>query len=179
MKAKTPGKRPSSGTYKERLRPGDVVIADRYYTSFFIIAALAALGVDVVFRQHAGRATDFRRGQRLGVRDHLVRWARPLRPAWMDEATYATMPEMITLREVRIGGYTIVTTFTDAKDVHKDELLALYRQHWHLELDLRSIKAVMQRDILRCKTPTMAEKEIAVHFLAYISCVPSWPRRLG
>jgi hypothetical protein len=38
---------------------------------------------------------------------------------------------------------------------------------WHVELDLRAIKTVMQMDILRCKTPAMVEKEIAVHLLAY------------
>lgn len=152
---------------KEHLRPGNVVIADRYYTGFFIIAALLFQGVDVVFRQQASRKTDFRRGARLGVRDHVVRWRRPVRPDWMDEATYATMPETITLREVRVGGYTLVSTFTVVKNVHKEELLALYRQRWQLELDLRAIKTVMQMDILRCKTPTMVEKEIAVHFLAY------------
>ncbi len=152
---------------KERLRPGDVVIADRYYTSYFLICALRLWGVDVVFRQQGSRKTDFRRGEKRGVRDHVVSWCRPARPDWMEEATYATMPETIALREVRIGGYTIVTTFTDAQDVHKDELLVLYRQRWQLELDLRAIKTVMQMDVLRCKTPTMVEKEIAVHFLAY------------
>ena len=50
--------------------------------------------------------------------------------------------------------------------MHKEELLSLYRQR-QLELDLRAIKTVMQMDILRCKTPTMVEKEIAVHCLAY------------
>ncbi len=152
---------------KATFRPADVVIADRYYTSYFLISALLALGVDVVFRQHGGRSTDFRTGTRLGARDHLARWERPARPAWMDEATYAEMPETLCLREVRIGGYTLVSTFTSPREVHKQELLRLYRNRWHLELDLRSIKAVMQMEVLRCKTPEMVEKEIAVHFLAY------------
>jgi hypothetical protein len=152
---------------KHTLQPGDVVIADRYYTSFFLIAALLASGVDVVFRQHASRKTDFRRGQPVGARDHVVSWARPARPAWMEETTYAIFPESLPLREARVGGYTLVSTFRDAKTVHKEELLSLYRQRWQLELDLRAIKSVMQMDILRCKTPEMVEKEIAVHFLAY------------
>jgi hypothetical protein len=32
---------------------------------------------------------------------------------------------------------------------------------------LRSIKAVMQMDVLRCKTPAMVRKEIWMHLLAY------------
>lgn len=54
-----------------RLARGDVVIADGYYAGYFMIAGLIALGVDLVMPQHHLRITDFRRGQRLGVRDHV------------------------------------------------------------------------------------------------------------
>ncbi len=60
----------------QKLRPGDVVIADRYYAGCFLIAWLTLLGVDVVIRQHQRRHTDFRRGRRLGARDHIVDWPR-------------------------------------------------------------------------------------------------------
>lgn len=152
---------------KERLSPGDVVVADRYYAGYFLIAALRLLGVDVVMRQHHLRHTDFRKGVRLGERDHLVDWARPVRPAWMDEATYAAMPEALTMREVRVGRRTLVTTMVDARDVPKAELGELYGRRWQIELDLRAIKVVMQMEILRCKTPAMVEKEVAAHLLAY------------
>lgn len=151
----------------QKLCSGDVVIADRYYAGYFMIARLMQLGVDVVIRQHQLRHTDFRRGLRLGTRDHVVSWVRPQRPAWMDEATYRTMPETLSMREVRVGGFTLVSSLTAAKQVSKQELLALYRSRWHVELDVRSIKTVMQMDILRCKRPPMVEKEIAVHLLAY------------
>jgi len=146
---------------------GDIVIADSYYCGYFMIAGLIAQGVDILMPQHHLRLTDFRRGQRLGVRDHRVTWARPQRPDWMDEATYATMPESLTMREVRAAGRTLVTTLVDACTVTKPALAELYATRWQVELDLRAIKTVMQMDILRCKTPTMVEKEIAVHLLAY------------
>jgi len=149
------------------LQRGDVVIADGYYAGYFMIAGLIARGVDIVMPQHHLRITDFRRGQRLGVRDHVVTWSRPQRPDWMDEATYATMPETLTMREVRAGGRTLITTLTDARDTPKQALAELYALRWHVELDLRAIKTVMQMDILRCKTPAMVEKEIAAHLLAY------------
>lgn len=149
------------------LRPGDIVIADRYYAGYFLIALLVQLGVDVVIRQHQRRHTDFRRGQRLGAKDHIVDWPRLQRPSWMDAATYAAMPETLRMREVRVGGWTLVTTLVDAKEVSKPELLELYRARWQIELDLRSIKTVMQMEVLRCKSPQMVRKEIAVHMLAY------------
>jgi hypothetical protein len=147
--------------------PGDVVVADRCYAGYFMMAFLMLFGVDVVVRQHQCRGTDFRRGHRLGIRDHVVSWVRPQRPMWIDEATYEAMPAALILREARVGGWILVTTFTDAKAVHKRELLELYRLRWQVELDLRSIKTVMQMDILRCKSPEMVRKEIAVHLLAY------------
>jgi len=150
-----------------KLVRGDVVVIDRCYAGYFMLAWLMHWGVDVVVRQHQRRHTDFRQGKRMGARDHVVHWDRPQRPAWMDAATYAAMPQSLLLREVRSAGWTLVSTLTDAKEVSKRELLDLYRLRWQVELDFRSIKAVMQMDILRCKTPQMVCKEIAAHLLAY------------
>lgn len=151
----------------QKLQRGDVVVADRAYAGYFMVAWLIQQGVDVVIRQHQRRHTDFRRGQQLGARDHLVSWTRPQRPTWMSEAIYANMPESLTMREARVAGWTLASTLIDPQPVSKRELFVLYRQRWHVELDLRSIKNVMQMDILRCKSPEMVEKEIAAHLVAY------------
>jgi len=150
-----------------QLKRGDVMIADRFYASYLMLAHLRSLGVDVVMRQHQRRRTDFRRGQRLGKGDHVVCWARPKRPPWMSLQEYDAIPETMRVRETRHGCWIIVTTMLDVQEVDKAELLRLYRLRWQIELDLRSIKSVMQMDVLRCKSPQMVEKEIAVHLLAY------------
>src|SRR5262249_50857429 len=84
------------------LRPGDVVVADRYYCSYWLVALLQAAGVDVVLRLHQRRKYDFRRGERLGPDDHVVAWAKPARPEWMDADSYAAVPATLTVREVRV-----------------------------------------------------------------------------
>lgn len=149
------------------ISPGDIVLADRYYAGYFMIARLLSQGVDVVTRQHQLRHTRFQRGEHLGKCDHVVLWLRPARPKWMDKATYAAMPETLRMRECRVGGWILVTSLCDAATVSKKDLLELYGWRWHIELDFRAIKTVMQMDILRCKTPEMIEKEIAAHLLAY------------
>jgi hypothetical protein len=53
------------------------LLADALYCNYFMIAMLQAAGVDVVFEQHGAHITDFRRGRRLGERDHVVRWPKP------------------------------------------------------------------------------------------------------
>jgi hypothetical protein len=77
----------------DNIDAGDVVLADRFFCSFFEIAELQRRGVDVVVRQHQKRKTDFRRGVQLGRYDHLVKWPKPERPDWMDQATYEQYPD--------------------------------------------------------------------------------------
>ena len=84
-------------------RPGDVMLADALYCNYFLIATLMAAGVDVLFEQNGSRITDFRRGQSLGTREHLVRWPKPAaRPEWLTPKQYAHAPAEITLREVKV-----------------------------------------------------------------------------
>lgn len=65
-------------------RAGDVMLADALYCYYFLIATLMAKGVDVLFEQNGSRITDFRRGQSLGTRDHIVCWPKPATcPEWM------------------------------------------------------------------------------------------------
>jgi hypothetical protein len=150
------------------LERGDLVLADALYAHYFLIARLIEAGVDGVFEQHGARHTDFRRGEHLSARDHRVHWPKPrARPAWMSPAEYDAAPASIEVREVRVGGRVLVTTLTDAADVHKSELDALYQRRWHIELDLRCLKTTLGLDVLRAKTPAMIEKELWVYLLAY------------
>ena len=154
-------------TLMPHLTQADIILVDRYHCSYFTVAMLAEHGVDLLTRQHQRRLTTARGGRRLGRGDHLVTWWRPQRPQWMDTETYARMPERLTVRQTEVAGRMLVTTLTDARAVTRLDLDALYRQRWQVEVDLRSIKAVMGMDILRAKSPAMIDKEIAVHVLAY------------
>jgi hypothetical protein len=158
------------------LRAGDVVVADRYYCSYFMIALLQQQGVDAVFRLHQLRHYDFRRGRRLGREDHVVEWARPMRPAWMDPATYAAMPESLRVRELRFAidepgcrtqQVVVATTLLDASAYRKAHIADAYHQRWQAELDLRSIKQTLGMHTLHCKTPAMAHRELWAHLLGY------------
>lgn len=89
---------------------GDILLADRYYASFFLLAELINREVDAVFEQHGARNTDFRKGKKLGVRDHIVSWKKPQRPAWMSPEEYMNYPDAIEVREVKVGKKVLVTT---------------------------------------------------------------------
>ncbi len=147
---------------------GDIMLADSYYCSYFLIAALLAMGVDFVFEQHGARDTDFRTGEKLGSRDHVVTWSKPkVRPDWMTAQEYASFPAELTVREVKVGKKILVTSFLKLREVSKRDLGKLFLQRWNVELDLRNIKDTLGMGELRCRSPEMCEKELWVYMLAY------------
>jgi hypothetical protein len=159
-----------------QFEPGDILLADRYFCSFFMIALLLHERCDFVARLHQSRKTDFSRAQRLGKGDHLVVWKRPEKPDWMDEATYKQTPESLTLRQVevhvdqpgfRTESVVVVTTLLNAKKYRREEIADLYRRRWLVELDIEAIKITLGMDVLRCQTPEMVHKEIWTCLLAY------------
>ena len=160
----------------EQIAKGSIILADRYYCSYFMIALLQEHGVDVVMRLHQRRQVDFRRGRRFGPDDHLVAWSKPERPDWMDQETYDRMPARLVVREVRTQvrrpGYrvhelVVVTTLCDAARYSPEDLTDLYHERWHVELDIRSIKTALGMEQLRCLSRHMVRKEMWVFWLAY------------
>ena len=149
------------------IAPGDILLADALLANWWIIERTLARGGDVVMAQHGSRITDFARGEPLGSHDHLVDWPRPPRPKLMSAEQYAAYPERLRIREIEVGGRVIVTTLLDPKTAPAEALNSLYGMRWNIEVDFRTIKATLQMDVLRCKTQTMVEKEIAVYLLAY------------
>ena len=141
-----------------------------------MIALLRERRVDIVARLHQARDVDLRRAKRLGKNDYLVTWERPARPAWMDEETYERMPETLQLRLIHVNinqpgfrteSLDIVTTLTDVYQYSKEDIAELYGKRWLVELDIRSIKATLGMDELRCKSPEMVRKEMWTCLLAY------------
>ena len=149
---------------------GDLVVGDAFYGSYFLLASLIDRGVDAVFEQMGARkrTTDFRQGKPLGAKDHLVQLSKPIiKPDWMTQEDYENAPEFITIRELKIKGKVLITTLQSPKAFPKHELKMLYKERWHVEVDLRNIKTTLGMDTLSCKTPEMVEKEMWVYFLAY------------
>lgn len=160
----------------DQLDPNDILLTDRYFCSYFMIASLLEQNIDFVARLHHARKEDAYRIKRLGKHDHLVEWSRPDKPDWMDQETYDQMPESLSLRQIevkinepgfRVESLVVVTTLTDAKEYPKGDIAELYHKRWLVELDIRAIKCSLGMDVLRCKTPEMVRKEIWTCLLAY------------
>ncbi len=161
----------------EILRPGDVLLADSLMSNWTSIAMIQERGFELVSRLNKGhRKADFRKGKRLGKDDHIVRWRKPNSIRSVDRKTYNSLPDFVTVRELRVRvkqpgfrtkSVVVVTTLLDPKEFSKQDLADLYRVRWNNEVDLRSIKSTMQMEVLRCKTPELVRKEVWTHVLAY------------
>ena len=146
------------------------MLGDAFYATYFLLGELIGGGVDGVFEQFGARrrSTDFAKGEALGARDHLIELVKPAqRPDWMSQYEYDQAPATLKVRECEVGGKILVTTLLDPNQTPKGVLKALYRQRWHVELDLRNIKTTLGMEHLRCRTPAMAIKELWVYMLAY------------
>jgi putative transposase len=160
----------------EGLQPGEVVLADRYYSGWFMLALLQRMGVHFAVRMHQLRKLDFSLGRRLGSKDHIVSWSKPQRPDWMDQETYDQLPDELEVRETHISvsvpgfrteSIVVVSSFLTKEVVRQSNLAYLYRQRWRAELHLREIKSTMELDILRAQTPGMVRQELWTGILTY------------
>jgi hypothetical protein len=160
-----------------RLHPNDLFLADRTFCSYGDIYLLQQQHVEVLLRMHQRRKFDFRRGKRLGKKDHLVTWTKPNScPKGLSREIYDQLPPTLTLRELsstieqkgfRTKHVTVVTTLLDPKRYPKVALAELYGLRWTAELDLRHLRSTMGMEMLTTKTPEMVRKEIYCHLLAY------------
>lgn len=160
-------------------RPGDVVLGDRAYGSYVDMVRLFQRGVFCVCRLHQRRKADFRQGKRLGRDDQRVSWLKPERwipSCGIDRDAFDRLPETLVVRLVRIThipkgfrsqSIVVATTLLDPIDTPADEIRALYRDRWTVELNLRSLKTALGMDVLRGQCPDVVRKEIAMHLLAY------------
>lgn len=146
---------------------GDIGLADCYYPSFFFMADFLMKQADAICAAQRQRRYDFRKGKSLGKNDHVVEWSKPRKPNTMSQEEYDKYPDQIKVREFKVKGVIYVTTFLNHKKYPKKELAHIYKMRWHIEINLNSIKNIMNMCTLSCKSPEMVRKEIGIHFLAY------------
>lgn len=155
---------------------GNILLADRYYATYWLLALGEMHQVDLVARAHQLRKIDFRGGFKLGALDQIVTYQKPMRPHWMSPSDYEKYPACILVRHVkhkftrkgfRCKEHILATTLLDANLYTTEKLAELYRKRWQVELHIRSIKTQMQMDHLRCKSPSMVRKEIHCHLIGF------------
>lgn len=115
--------------------------------------------------------------RKCGSRDQIVRWRKPTgKPRWISQQDFDALPEYIEVRELRREvvmddgsrfQVTLITTLLDEQCYQAEELLAVLRARWGVELNLRHLKASMKMNVLRSKTVAGVERELWMYAIVY------------
>jgi hypothetical protein len=158
---------------------GDIVVADRAYAVFSVLAWLQSLGVDVIARVPTrSRRVDFRRvKKRYCPGEGLFTWAKPRKPsAVIPLAEWLELPAEITVRILRVEikkpgsrtqRLTLVTTLLDQTLYPAEEIIAAYARRWRLEMCLDDLKTTLNMEHLNCRCPAMVEKELLIFLIVH------------
>jgi len=182
------------------LSEGDILLGDDAFAGWAHLALVLRANLHAVMPAHHRRLLDFtpnrpgidsrkarsrkRAGKptslvlrTLGSDDQIVQHPKPAaRPRWIGQEEWQSLPESITVREIRRTikrhGFrpitvTIVTTLLDADLYPADELIDLRLSRWMIETNLRHLKITLGMDILKCKTVDGIAKERLMFLLVY------------
>jgi len=165
----------------EHFGPDTLLLADRAYCSYEIIARLQARGCHSLMRLHQMREKGFtlRKGKRIGSNERLVTWSKPAskpRTTDLSDAEWERLPATMEMRLItfwyedrngEVKRMILATTLLDAVKYDWIELGELYATRWDIELRLRDVKTTLGMEALNVKTPEMAHKSLAMAFLGF------------
>ena len=150
----------------ERLSPG-LVINDRNFGVFQIAYQAHQLGHQVLTRLTKARARALLKGELTPGLDVPIVW----QPSRHDRKAHPELPQ-----DARVKGRLVVCRVAGQKqplylfttwDAPAPQVVELYARRWGIELDLGSLKGVLDMNELRSKTTAMVEKELILAIAAY------------
>ena len=174
------------GSLLGSLKPNDVLVADRGFSSFAHFALLLQGQLHGLCRRHQklidpgkkkNTKTMMQRIKRLGRCDNLVELRKPRqKPKWMRREDWEPLQETILLRQVtyritrkgyRTREVALLTTLLDPTKYPLSELKKLYLARWQIEVNIRHLKTTMGMNVLHCKDVEGVLKELWIYALVY------------
>jgi len=156
------------------IHEGDILLGDRAFCSFELIARLQQQGAHAVMRLHQARHAklDWRKGGKISTIERLVTWQKPSSQpggSTLDAEAWEALPETLTLRYIKLGYedrggckrmLVVVTTLLDAVKYDALEVADLYARRWDIELKLRDVKTTLGMERFDVRTPAMAHRTL-------------------
>jgi hypothetical protein len=163
-------------TLFEHFAKDDIVVGDRGFGSYVVVACLQGLDVDFVGRT-TRRLDGRRRTRSLGAHDWLMTWTKPVHASpWLTPAQWAALPAEVTVRVVRgrvvrqgfrVREVTVITTLLDPALYPADEVLGAYLRRWQLEMCLDDLKTTLHLEMLRGRSPQAVQQEALARMIAH------------
>jgi hypothetical protein len=158
----------------------DILLADRAFCSYELLARIQQKGAHSVMRLHQIRHAklDWRKGKKIDPNQRLVTWQKPYRPkgSSLTPDQWQALPDQMTLRYIKTGyedragakrSLIIVTNLLDTAKYKEQDLADLYSRRWQIELNLRDVKTTLGMERFAVKSPAMAHKTLWMMLIAY------------
>jgi hypothetical protein len=159
----------------DRIPRHSILIADRKFGSFYILAKLRQRRVDMIVPLHQRRDPGklISRGKAIGKDQWIVTLdlAQQLRNKYDDPS----LPQYLKVRLIRVqyrknGTWKtlwLVTTLLDTQRYRRRDIVALYRKRWGIETRIGAIKTTLEMAVLRSKGAKAVRYEVAATILAH------------
>lgn len=156
---------------------GDILVGDRGFGSYPVVAWLQLAGVDFIGRT-TRRVDGRRRVKRLGRNDWMIRWEKTSSccSPWLSDSERLALPAQMLVRAVkgscfqkgfRVRQLTVITTLLDPQLYPAREILQAYLRRWRMEMCLDDLKTTLQMESVRGRTPEMARREMYTRLIAH------------
>lgn len=156
----------------DRLAPGSGVIGDRNFGVFSVAYHAQKRALSALVRMTEVRAASLI-GKKTITEDgtYEVEW----KPSKKDRSTNPDLPatacvpgKVIIVTVERYGQRTErMFLFTTDTQMSTEQAVAIYKERWLIENDIRTLKSTVNLNIVYAKTPDMAIKEILFGIIAY------------
>ena len=162
------------------LEKDDLLLADRAFGSYELLARCQEQGTQTLIRLHQARSKvlDWRRGKKLSPIERLVTWEKPQQPpgSKLSKEQWQALPDTLTVRLIKVNyedreGHrkelVLVTSLTDHYRHSGPDLADLYLRRWDIELKFRDLKTTSKMEFFNVKTPRMAHRTLWMSMIAY------------
>ena len=155
----------------DRIPHHSVLMGDINFGVFTVAFATSLRGHDVLVRLQPNRAAVVGRGLALqsGL-DQEVCW----RPSVYEGKRHPELPadacvrgRLIVQEAVASDGSHVTLYLFTTLGLTVEQLVQLYGQRWNVETDLRSLKRVVDLQVLRCHSVDMIAKELVLSIVGY------------
>jgi hypothetical protein len=154
---------------------GAIVLADRKFCSFHILAKLRQkdIGMIVPLHQRRDPLKLINRGDAIGKDQWIVTF--DLDPQMFKKYDDPSLPKQISVRLIRVRyrkngkrkQMWLVTTLLDTQRYRRRDITALYLKRWGIETRIGSVKTTLDMGVLRSKTAAAVGTEVAATILAH------------
>ena len=155
----------------DRLRPGDLIVADRLFAGAALYVGYLRRGLQFVTRMHPRvKVSALPCLARFDRGDFLTEMTIP--PPYRKRD--ASLPERVRVRilsaVVTIRGKRkvlwLATSLLDPERYPAEEIVELYARRWRIETLFEEMKVALKADVLRSLTPDGVRKELAARMVA-------------